>query len=73
MSQSGPQLHQVLATLYVTSSFALFALGSSNPIGRFWLGTLSVRSPSTIVGLFWIWLLYPSMWRERRGRNCCGV
>jgi hypothetical protein len=42
-------MHQMLATLCVESSFALVALGGSDPTGGFRLGTLSVAGPSTIV------------------------
>jgi hypothetical protein len=46
----GPQMHQMLATLCVTLSLALVALGSSDPTGRFHLGTLSVAGFSANVG-----------------------
>jgi hypothetical protein len=36
---------QMLATLCVTSSLTLFALGGSNPIGWFHLGTLGICRP----------------------------
>jgi hypothetical protein len=36
---------QMLATLCVTSSLALVALGGSDPTGMFHLGTLSVGRP----------------------------
>jgi hypothetical protein len=46
----GPQRHQLLATLYVASSLALFALGSSDLTGGFCLRTLIYCMPTTIVG-----------------------
>jgi hypothetical protein len=42
-------MHQMLATLCVTSSLALFPLRGSDPTGRFHLGTLSIAAPSAIV------------------------
>jgi hypothetical protein len=41
---------QMLATLYVTLSLSLIALGGSNPTGGFHLGTLSVVGPLIIMG-----------------------
>jgi hypothetical protein len=43
-------MHQMLATHYVISSLTLFALGCSYLTSGFCLGTLSVASPSAIVG-----------------------
>jgi hypothetical protein len=45
-----PQMRQMLATLCVALSLALFALGGSDPTGGFCLRTLSVAGPSIIVG-----------------------
>jgi hypothetical protein len=44
---------QVLATLCVALSLSLFALGGSNPTGRFYLRTMSFTGPSAIMGLVW--------------------
>jgi hypothetical protein len=44
-------MHQMLATLCVALSLALVALGGSDSTGEFLLGTLSIASPSTIMGL----------------------
>jgi hypothetical protein len=41
---------QMLATLCVASSLTLVALGGSNLIGKFRLGTLSIAGPSAIMG-----------------------
>jgi hypothetical protein len=41
---------QMLATLFVTSSLTMVALGGSDPISEFRLETLSVAGPSAIVG-----------------------
>jgi hypothetical protein len=46
----GRRIHLLLATLCVTSSRALVALGSSSLIGGFWLRILSFADPTTIVG-----------------------
>jgi hypothetical protein len=43
----------MLATLCVTSSLTLFALGGSYPIGGFCLGTSSFVGPLAIVGPIW--------------------
>jgi hypothetical protein len=45
----GPRMHQLLATLCVASSFALFAQGGADPTGRCCLRTLSCCRPMTIV------------------------
>jgi hypothetical protein len=39
-----------MATLCVTLSLTLLALGSADPVGGFCLGTLSFGRPTTIVG-----------------------
>jgi hypothetical protein len=49
----GPQMRQMLDALCVALSLTLVALGGSDLIVRFWLGTLSVRGPSTIMGPIW--------------------
>jgi hypothetical protein len=46
----GPQMHQLLDTLYVASSLTLFSLAGSDPTGGFWLRTLSCCRPTTIMG-----------------------
>jgi hypothetical protein len=46
----GLQVCQLLATLCVALSLALFALGSVDLIGVFGLQTLSFSSPTVIVG-----------------------
>jgi hypothetical protein len=40
---------QLLATLSVALSLALFALGGADPTNRFCLGTLSLGRPTTII------------------------
>jgi hypothetical protein len=45
-----PRMCQLLATLCVTSSLALFALGGPDPTSKFHLRTLSYHRPTTIVG-----------------------
>jgi hypothetical protein len=47
-SSMGPRMHQMLATLCVTSSLALVALGGRDPTSGFHLETLSVAGPSAI-------------------------
>jgi hypothetical protein len=49
----GSRMCQMLDTLCVALSLTLVALGGSDPILRFWLGTLSVRGPSAIMGPIW--------------------
>jgi hypothetical protein len=44
---------QLQATLCVTLSLALFALGGSDPTGEFFLRTLSLAGPSIIMGPVW--------------------
>jgi hypothetical protein len=46
----GPQVCQLLATLCVSLSLTLFAMGSGDPTGRFYLRTLSFSRPMTIMG-----------------------
>jgi hypothetical protein len=43
-------MRQMLPTLCVASSLALFAMGGSDLTGGFHLGTLSVGGPLAIVG-----------------------
>jgi hypothetical protein len=58
---SGVPARLLLATLCVTLNLALFAHGGADPTGEFCLRTLSYCRPTTIVGLFWIRLSYPTM------------
>jgi hypothetical protein len=46
----GPRVCQLLATLYVALSLALFALGGADPTGGFCLRTVSFSRPMTITG-----------------------
>jgi hypothetical protein len=46
----GPQMCQLLATLYVTSLLTLVTLGASDPTGGFCLGTLSLADALVIIG-----------------------
>jgi hypothetical protein len=47
----GPQMHQLLATLCVASSLALFTQGSADPTGEFCLRILSYCRPTAIMRL----------------------
>jgi hypothetical protein len=46
----GPRVCQLLATLCVTLSLALFALSGADPTGRLCLRTLSFSRPTAIMG-----------------------
>jgi hypothetical protein len=46
----GPRARQLLATLYVALSLALFAQVGTDPTGGFCLRTLSYSGPTTIMG-----------------------
>jgi hypothetical protein len=46
----GSRVHQLLTTLYVASSLALFAWGGADPIGGFCLRILSYCRPTAIMG-----------------------
>jgi hypothetical protein len=46
----GPQVCQLLATLCVALSLALFALGGADPTGGFCLRNLSFSKPMAIMG-----------------------
>jgi hypothetical protein len=46
----GSQVHQLLATLCVALSLALFTLGGTDPTDEFCLRTLCYSRPTTIVG-----------------------
>jgi hypothetical protein len=47
----GPRVCQLLATVYVILSLALFALFGADSTGGFCLRTLSFSKPTAIVGL----------------------
>jgi hypothetical protein len=49
----GPVKCQLLVTPCVSLFLTLFAPGSSDPTGGFYLGTLSFAGPLTIVGPVW--------------------
>jgi hypothetical protein len=48
-----PRKCQLLATLCVVLSLALFALGGADPTSKFCLRTLSIAGPSIIMGPIW--------------------
>jgi hypothetical protein len=50
---------QLLATLCVILSLALFAQGGTDSASGFCLRTLSGSRPTTIMGMFWIQFSYP--------------
>jgi hypothetical protein len=67
----GPGQRQLLATLYVTFSLALFALGGADPDGGFYLRSLSFSRP--VWGPFWIRFPYPTLSLRHRACDVQGI
>jgi hypothetical protein len=63
----GPRMRQLLATLCVASSLALFAQGGADPTGRRCLRTLSCCRPMTIV---WLILDTVVVFHDIEGTSC---